>query len=220
MRILKLLCRIGIHSWVVTPATYVNELQRAVAIPKTPGSRECRRCDVRQIEDIHCLGLNPPEYVSTWRIAKPTASAKPISHRPCCPDCGENLHGDGYTTVIRCPNADPDASDFCAPDEGPFYCGYCDPLEMRDKSLPGFSEYPIFKKGRKFGFYNEAGEVEADGYDSEVEAAYRLGRYCYKLDSDCDNLPKLESDSSAKPDRNKRPKPPEPPPPRISRTMF
>lgn len=277
MRILKLLCRVGIHSWVTTPATYVNELQRAIALPKTQGSRKCRRCGACQIEDIHCLGLNPPKYVSTWRNAPVSAPRrnepkyllqpgfinrrfvsaatlaelygvkmsdcliqvsmppqskgrnpeyfdnlihlyprldgnytlpicdkhdlyktgdadapdcikdrngevalamcrkckraeselsvrvvnsidphsvlsagikshigaamvaerlnrnKPMSHRSCCTDCGEDMVGDGYTVVMRCPNADDEDFQSRAPDDGPFYCGYYDSVTDRNK---------------------------------------------------------------------------------------
>lgn len=78
MRILKLLCRVGIHSWVATPATYEDGLCRVLAIATTTASRECSRCHIRQIEDIHCLGLNPPEYVSTWRNEPKTHCQAPL----------------------------------------------------------------------------------------------------------------------------------------------
>ncbi len=40
-----------------------------------------------------------------------------------CINCNEEMVGDGYTSVLRCPNAEEsDAIDFAASDEGPFYC--------------------------------------------------------------------------------------------------
>ncbi|MBS7349217.1 MAG: hypothetical protein KIG95_03495 [Comamonas sp.] len=39
-----------------------------------------------------------------------------------CKNCGERLHGSGYSDPVRCPNADEDDWSFSAPDEGPFYC--------------------------------------------------------------------------------------------------
>lgn len=46
-----------------------------------------------------------------------------------CKDCGEQLDGDGYKRVLRCPNGPESgegSGEFAAPDEGPFYCGFTD----------------------------------------------------------------------------------------------
>lgn len=45
-----------------------------------------------------------------------------ILYYVCCPNCGEQLIGDGYTKVQHCPNADKDELDYMAPDEGPVFC--------------------------------------------------------------------------------------------------
>lgn len=49
-----------------------------------------------------------------------------IAHRPTCKVCGDNLEGDGYKTVIHCPNIDGiryrEMVAYAAPDAGPFYC--------------------------------------------------------------------------------------------------
>ena len=45
-----------------------------------------------------------------------------IEYRPACKDCGENLEGDGYTTVIHCPYTA--ASIDVEPDAAPIYCGW------------------------------------------------------------------------------------------------
>lgn len=47
-----------------------------------------------------------------------------IENRPTCRDCGESLEGDGFKTVIYCPNADDQLTDYAEPDAGPFYCGW------------------------------------------------------------------------------------------------
>ena len=43
-----------------------------------------------------------------------------------CPNCGEQLSGDGYQTPVHCMNADIDDWWYAAPDEGPFYCDAAD----------------------------------------------------------------------------------------------
>ena len=50
-----------------------------------------------------------------------------IEHRPTCKDCGENLEGDGYTSVIHCPYTEELGYDL-EPDANPVYCGWrvCD----------------------------------------------------------------------------------------------
>ena len=45
-----------------------------------------------------------------------------IEYRPTCKDCGETLEGDGFKTVIHCPNVD---GVLCVePDADPYYCGW------------------------------------------------------------------------------------------------
>lgn len=49
--------------------------------------------------------------------------------RPQCPNCGENLEGDGYNYVIHCPYTEEDY--YCLePDAAPVYCNY--PLQEPD----------------------------------------------------------------------------------------
>ncbi len=43
-----------------------------------------------------------------------------------CPECGGDLIGDGYTTVIHCEYTEEEVYYYAAPDEGPFYCDYTD----------------------------------------------------------------------------------------------
>jgi tRNA(Ile2) C34 agmatinyltransferase TiaS len=44
---------------------------------------------------------------------------------PVCKDCGEQMEGDGYTTVLHCPYAEEDY-DTIEPDANPVYCGFSD----------------------------------------------------------------------------------------------
>lgn len=51
-----------------------------------------------------------------------------IEYRPTCRDCGESLEGDGYKTVIYCPNINElhyeEVVAYAEPDAGPFYCDW------------------------------------------------------------------------------------------------
>jgi hypothetical protein len=52
---------------------------------------------------------------------------KPYTPPPSgCPNCGGDLIGDGYTSVIHCEYADDDEYAYAAPDEGPFLCNFED----------------------------------------------------------------------------------------------
>lgn len=62
----SLWCLAGLHNWTYTGAVYTNDQAERLAIPQTPAKRVCDRCGKKQHEDRHCLGLNPPEYYSTW----------------------------------------------------------------------------------------------------------------------------------------------------------
>lgn len=64
---MRLRCRFGIHNWQYTPAVYTSEQNERLALPETPATRACQCCPKKQVEDRHCLGLNPPEYAVTWR---------------------------------------------------------------------------------------------------------------------------------------------------------
>lgn len=54
------------HRWIYTPAIYLDKISEELAIPTEPSYRKCTICGKTQQEDKHCLGLNPPSYVSTW----------------------------------------------------------------------------------------------------------------------------------------------------------
>lgn len=62
----KILCFFGFHDWDYTPAVYLDEQSERLAIPLEEGKRTCKCCDTTELEDRHCLGLNPPEYVVSW----------------------------------------------------------------------------------------------------------------------------------------------------------
>ena len=55
------------HSWEYTPAVFGNELMERLGIPQQNARRVCKKCGAVQIQDIHCLGFNPPKYIKTWR---------------------------------------------------------------------------------------------------------------------------------------------------------
>lgn len=43
-----------------------------------------------------------------------------------CEKCNEALEGDGYVTVLHCPNADDDKVDGVEPDANPIFCDFED----------------------------------------------------------------------------------------------
>ena len=45
-----------------------------------------------------------------------------------CPNCGGDLIGDGYTSVVHCEYANEESYENCEPDAGPIYCTY-DPYD-------------------------------------------------------------------------------------------
>lgn len=63
----KLMCLLGFHNWVCTAPEYDNEMSERLGITKVPATRTCSCCNKLQHQEIHCLGLNPPEYITTWR---------------------------------------------------------------------------------------------------------------------------------------------------------
>lgn len=48
-----------------------------------------------------------------------------LSYVTQCKDCGEHMEGDGYTSVLYCPNTEEDTS-YMEPDAGPVYCNFKD----------------------------------------------------------------------------------------------
>jgi hypothetical protein len=56
-----------------------------------------------------------------------------------CHTCGEHLDGDGYTSVLRCPNAEEQGADLnIAPDSNPVYC-------TEDYDGPDYPDGPEFE---------------------------------------------------------------------------
>lgn len=67
MTLRKFLCAIGIHTWEIThDVVYDSPMLERLAVPTQTKQRRCVHCDALQEEDVHCLGLNPPEYVTRW----------------------------------------------------------------------------------------------------------------------------------------------------------
>jgi hypothetical protein len=59
----NLKCKLGIHSW--TGSFQCSEIQKSTW-EIIQSIRACKHCGKKEELDIHCLGLNPPEYVRTW----------------------------------------------------------------------------------------------------------------------------------------------------------
>lgn len=64
---MRFLCKIGLHKWKYTPAVYATPMEERLALPSTPSTRACQCCLAKQVEDRHCLGMNPPEFSVNWR---------------------------------------------------------------------------------------------------------------------------------------------------------
>lgn len=60
-KIRKFLCFIGIHNWNQTYFPVDN-----FTATVNPPERTCDWCHKKQKLDVHCLGLNPPEFIKTW----------------------------------------------------------------------------------------------------------------------------------------------------------
>jgi hypothetical protein len=54
------------HRWIYTPAVYSDAISETLGIPHIPATRTCSVCNKLELQDIHCLGLNPPKYHFTW----------------------------------------------------------------------------------------------------------------------------------------------------------
>lgn len=68
----NVLCLIGLHKWVYTPATYSNFQAELLGLPEKESTRTCSVCKKHQAQDVHCLGLNPPDYTYTWNNKETT----------------------------------------------------------------------------------------------------------------------------------------------------
>lgn len=54
-----------------------------------------------------------------------------------CKDCGEHIGGDGYQTVVHCPNADYNSQDDKEPDAEPVHCdNWLEEVSKRTKKYP------------------------------------------------------------------------------------
>lgn len=54
------------HKWIYTEAELSNDNTRRLGIALKPATRTCIICKKQQYKEKHCLGLNPPEYVTNW----------------------------------------------------------------------------------------------------------------------------------------------------------
>ena len=64
---MNILCTIGLHKFnTIRIAKYDSCTDEVLGLPSISEQRKCSRCDLTQKLDVHCLGLNPPQYVKTW----------------------------------------------------------------------------------------------------------------------------------------------------------
>ena len=62
-----LLCKIGIHKYkLLNDNLYHDTAFENLKIPYVKARRQCLRCNKLQEQEIHCLGMNPPKYMSIW----------------------------------------------------------------------------------------------------------------------------------------------------------
>lgn len=55
-----------------------------------------------------------------------------MSGNGSCPNCGWDLIGDGFTSVLQCENTTEDTWDI-SPDDSPVYCGVIPPTRDDDR---------------------------------------------------------------------------------------
>lgn len=59
------------HSYkTVQEREYLDFKDEELGITSKDEIRVCKVCGKTQVLDIHCLGLNPPEYVESWYEVK------------------------------------------------------------------------------------------------------------------------------------------------------
>lgn len=73
-KIQALLCFFGLHKWVYENGRsyvdyYIENLwlnPKMVDLDNKEPQRKCECCQKEQILEMHCLGMNPPEFVYYW----------------------------------------------------------------------------------------------------------------------------------------------------------
>ena len=99
-----------------------------------------------------------------------------LSYVTQCKDCGEHMEGDGYTSVLYCPNTEEDTS-YMEPDAGPVYCNFKDGEDILDMKPHWTDPHILFDENEgKFIAYDEAG-LEHSRWDSHNEARDALVIY-------------------------------------------
>jgi hypothetical protein len=63
---MRILCRLGIHKWQYTAGVYGHLYAEYLQMASQPATRTCTRCPKKQVEEVHCLGLNPPQFLRSW----------------------------------------------------------------------------------------------------------------------------------------------------------
>lgn len=65
----NLLCKLGIHNWRVSVeilSYYDQVFEYSDTFQSEVKLRTCTRCEKKQVQASHCLGLNPPEFIHYW----------------------------------------------------------------------------------------------------------------------------------------------------------
>ncbi len=63
-----MICRIGWHKWYYINKNHNREHDDLGEYHTNIPTRTCEDCGKHQVMDAHCLGLNPPEYIYSWRL--------------------------------------------------------------------------------------------------------------------------------------------------------
>jgi hypothetical protein len=69
--IVVMLKKLHFHRWEYTPAVYADLQSQVIGLPLKPAGRSCSVCGKVQVEEVHCLGLNPPQYTKIWFNRRP-----------------------------------------------------------------------------------------------------------------------------------------------------
>ena len=71
-----------LHDWVYFNASNGVIHPRDFGVSTMPARRICRRCGKEQRREVHCLGMNPPEFHHFWNTThKPQIDMTPFSTR-------------------------------------------------------------------------------------------------------------------------------------------
>lgn len=87
-------------------------------------------------------------------------------YRTTCKDCGEYLEGDGYKTVMHCPNLEEISYD--EPDAGPVYCGWTE--DQAPQPAPAV-------QGESAAYISHTSEGDILGWERQFDAPNHTALY-------------------------------------------